>query len=61
LSQQNRAPPRPIRPTPNSSSAQAAGADYIVTGNKRDFPDAPYGTVYIVSAAELLGRIVGDM
>jgi predicted nucleic acid-binding protein len=23
--------------------ALAASADYLVTGNKRDFPDSPYG------------------
>jgi putative PIN family toxin of toxin-antitoxin system len=28
--------------------AQAAQADYIVTGNKRDFPDAPYGVTRVV-------------
>ena len=37
--------------------AEAAQADYIVTGNKRDFPDAPYGVTRVVSAGELLDRI----
>jgi hypothetical protein len=37
--------------------AQAAQADYIVTGNKRDFPDAPYGVTRVVSAGELLDQI----
>jgi putative PIN family toxin of toxin-antitoxin system len=37
--------------------AYAAHADFIITGNKRDFPDAPYGSIDIVSAGELLGRI----
>jgi putative PIN family toxin of toxin-antitoxin system len=41
--------------------AEAAEADYIITGNKRDFPDAPYGAVRVVSAAELLHRIIGEM
>ena len=37
--------------------AQAAQAEFIVTGNKRHFPHAPYGPTQIVSAGELLGRI----
>lgn len=37
--------------------AQAAQADFIITGNKRDFPDAPYGPTRVVSAGELLERI----
>ena len=37
--------------------AQAARADFIVTGNKRDFPDGPYGPTRVVSAGELLDRI----
>jgi hypothetical protein len=37
--------------------ADAAQADYIVTVNKRDFPDAPYGVTRVVSAGELLDRI----
>ena len=41
--------------------AQAAQADYIVTGNKRDFPDAPYGVTRVVSAGELLNQITFDI
>lgn len=37
--------------------AIAAGADFIVTGNKRHFPNAPYGAVQVVSAGELLNRL----
>jgi len=47
----------PIRPTPNFCTAQAAQADYIVTGNKRDFPEASYGVTRVVNAGELLDRI----
>jgi putative PIN family toxin of toxin-antitoxin system len=41
--------------------AQASRADFIVTGNKRDFPDGPYGTTRVVSAGELLDRITLEM
>ncbi len=41
--------------------ALAANADFIVTGNKRDFPDAPYGTIRVVSAGELLDRITTEL
>ncbi len=41
--------------------AQAAMADFIVTGNKRDFPDGPYGPTRVVSAGELLDRITLEM
>ena len=41
--------------------AEAAGADFIVTGNKRDFPDAPYGPTRVVNAAELIDRITLEM
>ena len=37
--------------------AQAAKADFIITGNKKDFPDSPYGTTFIVNAAELIDQI----
>jgi putative PIN family toxin of toxin-antitoxin system len=37
--------------------AMAAQAEFIVTGNKRHFPDAPYGLTRVVSAGELLDRI----
>ncbi len=32
-------------------------ADYIVTGNLRDFPEAAYGTAIVVNGAEFLNRI----
>jgi putative PIN family toxin of toxin-antitoxin system len=41
--------------------AEAAQADYIVTGNKRDFPDASYGVTRVVSAGELLHRITFEI
>jgi putative PIN family toxin of toxin-antitoxin system len=41
--------------------AQAARADFIDTGNKRDFPDGPYGPTRVVSAGELLDRITLEM
>jgi len=41
--------------------AHAAQAEFIVTGNKRDFPDAPYGPTRVVSAGELLDRITLEM
>lgn len=37
--------------------ALAARADYLVTGNKRDFPDAPYGPTRVVNAAELIDQL----
>jgi predicted nucleic acid-binding protein len=37
--------------------AEAAQADYLVTGNKRDFPEAFYGPTRVVNAGELLDRI----
>ena len=41
--------------------AQAAQADYIVTGNKRDFPAGSYGMTHVVSAGELLNRITMEI
>jgi predicted nucleic acid-binding protein len=41
--------------------AGAAQADYIVTGNKRDFPDVSYGVTRVVSAGELLDRITFEI
>jgi uncharacterized protein len=40
--------------------AQAAGVEFIVTGNKRDFP-APGAGIEVVSAGELLGKITLEM
>ena len=37
--------------------AEASQAEYIVTGNKRHFPQAVCGTVLVVNASELLDRI----
>jgi putative PIN family toxin of toxin-antitoxin system len=42
--------------------AEAAQADYIVTGNKRHFPEASYGGVTrVVNAGELLDRITFEI
>ena len=41
--------------------AQAARADYIVTGNKRHFPESADGVTSIVSAGELLDRITREI
>ena len=37
--------------------AEAARADYIITGNKRDFPAELYGVTRVVSSGELLDWI----
>jgi uncharacterized protein len=37
--------------------AEAAQADYIVTGNKRHFPETSYGVTRVVNAGELLDWI----
>jgi putative PIN family toxin of toxin-antitoxin system len=37
--------------------AAAAQAEYLVTGNKRHFPQQACGSVRVVSAGEILGRI----
>jgi hypothetical protein len=39
----------------------AASADYLVTGNKRDFPDSPYGETYVVNAAEFIDSVTLEM
>lgn len=41
--------------------AEEAAAEFIVTGNKRDFPDAPYGMIQVVNASELLDRITAEL
>jgi putative PIN family toxin of toxin-antitoxin system len=41
--------------------AEAALADYIVTGNKRHFPAGSYGVSRVVSAGELLDRITFEI
>ena len=40
--------------------AQAAQADFLVTGNKRDFPNPSYGPTRVVNAGELLSRIASE-
>jgi predicted nucleic acid-binding protein len=37
--------------------AAAAQADYLVTGNRRHFPDPLYGSARVVNARELLEHI----
>ncbi len=37
--------------------ALTAEADFIVTGNRRDFPDFPYGSTHVVNATELIDQI----
>jgi uncharacterized protein len=41
--------------------AEAAQAEYLVTGNKRHFPSEACGTVRVVSAGELLDRITREI
>lgn len=41
--------------------AAAAQAEFLVTGNKRDFPESPYGSTRVVSAGELLARIAHEL
>jgi uncharacterized protein len=41
--------------------AEAARADYIVTGNKRHFPAGSYGATRVVNAGELLDRITMEI
>jgi putative PIN family toxin of toxin-antitoxin system len=41
--------------------AEAAKSDFIITGNKRDFPDSPYGPTRVVNAAELIDQITLEM
>jgi uncharacterized protein len=52
-------------PVPGDSKflqcAQAVQAEFIVTGNKRHFPDAPYGPSRVVNAGEVLDRITREL
>jgi uncharacterized protein len=41
--------------------AETAQADYLVTGNKRHFPEASYGMTRVVSASELLDWITLEL
>ncbi len=54
--------PAPTLPDPDDGKflhcAAAARAEYLVTGNKRHFPQEACGTVRVVSAGELLNRII---
>jgi uncharacterized protein len=45
------------RMTSSCACALAAQADFIVTGNKRDFPEDPLGATKVVSAGEVLNLI----
>jgi uncharacterized protein len=51
----------PVLPDPDDvrflRCAEAARAEYLVTGNKRHFPAEACGAVHVVNAAELLDRI----
>lgn len=53
--------PAPVLPDPDDASflhcAEAARAEYLVTGNKRHFPQEACGAVHVVNAGELLDRI----
>ncbi len=53
--------PEPLLPDPGDAKflhcAEAAQAEYLVTGNKRHFPQEACGAVRVVSAGELLDRI----
>jgi predicted nucleic acid-binding protein len=54
-----------ISPDPGDTKfldcAKTARADFIITGNKRHFPDAPCGPAQVVSAGELLDRITREI
>jgi uncharacterized protein len=41
--------------------AHTAQAEFIVTGNKRHFPNTPYGATHVVNAGELVARITLDL
>jgi uncharacterized protein len=51
----------PVLPDPSDAKflhcAETAHAEYLVTGNKRHFPQEACGAVRIVNAGELLDRI----
>jgi putative PIN family toxin of toxin-antitoxin system len=55
----------PALPDPDDSMflhcAQAAAAEYIITGNKRHFPQNICGTVRVISAGEPLDRITREI
>lgn len=37
--------------------AVSSAAAFIITGNRRDFPDAPYGVTQVANASELIDEI----
>lgn len=41
--------------------AEAARAEFLVTGNARHFPDSPYGPTRVVTATESLERITQEI
>lgn len=51
----------PVLPDPNDTMflhcAEAAQVEYLVTGNKRHFPQEACGAAHVVNAGELLDRI----
>lgn len=53
--------PSPVLPDADDAKflhcAEAAQTEYLVTGNKRHFPQEACGAVHVVSAGELLDRI----
>lgn len=40
---------------------QAALAEVLVTGNRRDFPETTYGVTEVVGAGELLQRLAANI
>ena len=58
-------PSAPASPDPNDTMflqcAFAAQADVIVTGNRRDFPDSPYGEIHVLTISEFLQRLAGEI
>lgn len=55
----------PTLPDPDDSMflhcALAAGAEYLVTGNRRDFPQDACRPVRVLNAAELLDHLTLDI
>jgi len=57
--------PAPVLPVPDDARflhcAETAQAEYLVTGNKRHFPQEVCGMVRVVSAGELLDGIAFEI
>jgi putative PIN family toxin of toxin-antitoxin system len=57
--------PAPVLPDPDDARflhcAEVARAEYLVTGNKRHFPQEACGSVRVVSAGELLSRVAFEI